>query len=99
MSESRLKKETLRWVSKKLAEDEIAILDAGVQVSECQEAGLKRFVVRLAINRIGRRNVLAKHKKQGRPPEYGKRITSVASQSQGRGGDNRCRQTRYAIQL
>lgn len=78
MSESRLKAETLHWLSNELAKDEIAVMDAGVEVSECQAAGIERFVVRLALNATGRRNFLPSDKKRGRPPEYGERIRPLA---------------------
>lgn len=78
MSESRLKAETLHWLSNELAKDEIAVMDAGVEVSECQAAGIARFVVRLALNATGRRNYLPADKKRGRPPEYGERIRPFA---------------------
>lgn len=84
MSESRLKAETLRWLSEELAADEIAVMDAGVEVSECQAAGIKRFVVRLALNATGRRNFLPPDKKRGRPPEYGERIRPLARTYKGR---------------
>ena len=84
MSESRLKAATLHWLSNELAEDEIAVMDAGVEVSECQAVGIKRFVVRLALNATGRRNFLPSDKKRGRPPEYGQRIRPFARTYKGR---------------
>ena len=49
-SESGLKKRTLQWVAGILKKDEIAVLDAGVKISQCQASGIKCFVVRLASN-------------------------------------------------
>ena len=63
ISESQLKKRTLQWVGEALADDEIAILDAGVKMSQCQTAGIERFVLRLASNCTGRRNFLPKRNK------------------------------------
>jgi hypothetical protein len=48
--ENRLWREMLKGVKKTLAEDEIAVLDAGVKVGLLQEIGITRYVVRLAKN-------------------------------------------------
>jgi hypothetical protein len=71
VSESELKKKTLNWVAEKLEEDEIAILDAGVKISQCQDAGIERFVLRLARNCTARRNFLPEYNQRGRPREKG----------------------------
>lgn len=84
MSESRLKAETLQWLAKALAKDEIVVMDAGVKVSECQAANIERWVVRLALNATGRRNFLPEDKKRGRPPEYGQVIRPSARTYKGR---------------
>ena len=78
LSESALKKQTLQWVAGVLKADEIAILDAGVKVSQCQAAGIKRFVVRLASNCTARRNFLPKEKQRGRPREKGELVRPLA---------------------
>lgn len=83
-SERRLKKETLLWVGQELAADEIAIMDAGVQVSECQGAGIQRFVVRLGLNRTGRRNFLPAPKERGRPREKGELVRPLSRSYKGR---------------
>lgn len=83
ISESQLKKRTLQWVGEALADDEIAILDAGVKISQCQTAGIERFVLRLASNCTGRRNFLPKRNKRGRPREKGDIVRPLARTRQG----------------
>jgi hypothetical protein len=69
--EDRLWREMLTQVKKTLAEDEIAVLDAGVKPSLLQEFGLERYVVRLAKNFTARRNYLPTYAGHGRKPKYG----------------------------
>ena len=83
VSESQLKKRTLDWVAEKLEEDEIAILDAGVKVSQCRDAGIQHFVLRLASNCTGRRNFLPKRNKRGRPREKGDIVRPLARTRKG----------------
>ena len=77
-SESGLKKRTLQWVAGILKKDEIAVLDAGVKISQCQAAAIKRFVVRLASNCTARRNFLPKRNNRGRPREKGELVRPLA---------------------
>lgn len=83
ISESELKKKTLQWVGEELAKDEIAILDAGVKVSQCRDASIERFVLRLASNCTGRRNFLPKRNKRGRPREKGDIVRPLARTRKG----------------
>jgi hypothetical protein len=69
--EDRLWREMLKQVKKTLAEDEIAVLDAGVKLSLLQEFGLERYVIRLAKNFTARRNYLPTYAGHGRKPKYG----------------------------
>lgn len=69
-SEKRLWQEILKNAKKSLQEDEILVVDAGVKISILQEAGIERYVVRLASNFTARRNFLPEHVK-GRKPTYG----------------------------
>ncbi len=73
-SESRLWSEVLRHLKKTLAVDEIVVVDAGVKISDLQEAQIERYVLRLATNFTARRNVLPEHLGKGRKPVYGQRI-------------------------
>ena len=57
-----------------LAEDEIVAMDAGVKISDLQEAGIERYVLRLATNFTARSNYLPDHSGKGRKPVYGQRI-------------------------
>jgi hypothetical protein len=69
--EDRLWREMLTQVKKTLAEDEIAVLDAGVKLSLLQEFGIERYVVRLAKNFTARRNFLPVYAGHGRKATYG----------------------------
>lgn len=69
--EDRLWHEMLKSVKKTLAEDEIAVLDAGVKVRLLQEIGITRYVVRLAKNFTARRNYLPEYSGRGRRRKYG----------------------------
>jgi len=54
------------------------VLDAGFRLKALCEAGLSRFVVRLAKNFTARRNVLPTYPNTGRPPEYGEIVPPLA---------------------
>lgn len=68
--EKRLWREMLKNAQKGLKADEIAVIDAGMKIGDLQEAGIERYVLRLAINFTARRNYLPKHI-LGRKPTYG----------------------------
>jgi hypothetical protein len=72
--ESRLWSDLLRHLKKTLAIDEILVVDAGVKISDLQEAQIERYVLRLATNFTARRNTIAPHSGKGRKPVYGQRI-------------------------
>ena len=69
--EDRLWREMLKGVKKTLAEDEIAVLDAGVKIGLLQEIGVTRYVVRLAKNFTARRNTFPVYSGRGRKRKYG----------------------------
>jgi hypothetical protein len=74
-SEKRLWEDVLRHVERKLAEDELVVVDAGVKISDLQAAKIDRYVVRLATNFTAHRNYpVAARSDKGRPPVYGERI-------------------------
>jgi hypothetical protein len=60
--EDRLWQELLKKIKKSLVEKEIAVMDAGVKISDLQAVQLERYELRLAKNFTARRNFL---------PEYG----------------------------
>jgi len=76
--ESRLWSDLLRHLQKTLAMDEIVVVDAGVKISDLQEAQIERYVLRLATNFPARRNSIAPHSGKGRKPVYGQRIRPLA---------------------
>jgi hypothetical protein len=69
--EARLWASLLGQVKRHLADDEIAVLDAGVKIQDVQSAGIDRYVLRLPTNFTARRNVPAPYCGQGRHPVYG----------------------------
>ena len=73
-SEAKLKADTLRWVKHHLDESEVAIIDAGVEISDMQAIKMPRFVVRMALNCTGRRNYLPRYKGRGCPPKWGEKV-------------------------
>lgn len=73
-SEAQLWRDILKNIDKTLCADEIVVVDAGVKVRNLQEAGLKRYVVRLANNFTARRNTLPEYCGLGRKPVYGELI-------------------------
>ena len=76
-SETALEDKLLQQVAQKLGADEMPVLDAGFKLKALYEAGLERFVVRLAKNFTARRNFLPEYQ-GGRPPEYGQIIRPLA---------------------
>lgn len=70
-SEAALKTATLRWVRHHLEEGEVAIIDAGVEISDMQALQMPRYVIRLALNCTGRRNYLPQYKGRGCRPKWG----------------------------
>lgn len=82
--ESRLWDSLLKQLSRNLAEDEILVVDAGVKISDLQDAGIGRYVVRLAENFTARRNYLPVHTGRGRKPIFGERIRPLARTYKGK---------------
>lgn len=77
-SEARLWRNILKNIHKTLSADEIVVVDAGVKLRDLQEAGLERYVVRLANNFTARRNVRPEYGRKGRKPVYGELIRPLA---------------------
>jgi hypothetical protein len=82
-SETALETKLLQRVAQHLEEDEMPVLDAGFKLKALYEAGLERFVVRLAKNFTARRNFLPEYK-GGRPPEYGEIVRPLARSYKGK---------------
>jgi hypothetical protein len=70
-SESEFRQMLLQETVKQTAPDEITVLDGGFELSDVQNAKVKRFVLRLATNCTARLNQLPAAKAKGRPCEYG----------------------------
>jgi hypothetical protein len=77
-SEAALKTATLRWVKHQLDEGEVAIIDAGVEISDMQALQMPRYVIRLALNCTGRRDYLPEYKGQGCRPKWGEKVRPLA---------------------
>jgi hypothetical protein len=82
-SEKRLWQEMLKNAKKGLKQDEIAVIDAGMKISDLQEAGIDRFVLRLATNFTARRNYLPEHI-LGRKPTYGALVRPLPRKHKGK---------------
>jgi len=83
-SEARLVSRLLTEVADNLAEDEVAVLDAGFRLKELLAVGLDRFLVRLATNATARRNFLPDYKGRGRPPEWGETVRPLPRSYKGK---------------
>lgn len=73
-SNKQLKADSLRWVTHHMAEDEVVIIDAGVEISDVQRANIPRYVIRAALNCTARRNYLPDYKGRGRRPCWGEKV-------------------------
>jgi hypothetical protein len=73
----------LKQVSKGLDDRDIAVVDAGVKISNLQAAGIAQDVVRLATNFTARRNFLPDHTR-GRKPTYGAVVRPLVRQHKGK---------------
>jgi len=82
-SEKGLWQMTLKHVQKGLREDEIVVVDAGMKISVLQEAGIERYVIRLATNFTARRNFLPEHH-CGRKAKYGELVRPLPRQYKGK---------------
>ena len=82
--ESKLVANLLLQVAQSLGEKEVAVLDAGFKVSGLQQAGVKRYTVRLAKNATVRRNVVPEYTGKGRPPEKGEAVRPLARSYRGK---------------
>ena len=82
-AETALEIKLLQQVALKLGEDEMPVLDAGFKLKALYQAGLERFVVRLAKNFTARRNFLPEYQ-GGRPPEYGSLVRPLAHSYKGK---------------
>jgi hypothetical protein len=78
--EKRLWEGTLKYAKKELGENEILVVDAGVKIATLQNAGIKRYVIRLATNFTAWRNFLPEHHR-GRNMALNKAIPNQATRS------------------
>ena len=83
-SESRLWQELLRWAQRHLADNDIAVMDAGVKLADVQAAGLEHYVLRLATNFTARRNQPKPYGNKGRKPIYGEKVRPLSRSYKGK---------------
>jgi hypothetical protein len=76
-SKTAVQARLLQQVAQHLAEDEMPVLDAGFKLQTLYQAGLERFILRLAKNFTARRNFLPEYE-GGRPSEYGDLVRPLA---------------------
>ena len=77
-SEPRLWQALLAWVQRRLACDEVAVMDAGVKLADVQAAEVVRYLLRLATNFTAQRNEPALYAGIGRKPIYGEKVRPLA---------------------
>lgn len=82
--ESRLWQDLLQWLKRHLADEEVAVIDAGVKLADVQAVGVERYVLRLASNFTARRNRPAPYCGKGRIPIYGERIRPLERRYKGK---------------
>ena len=82
--ETRLWHDLLRFVRRRLEQDEVAVMDAGVKLADLHEAGLERYVLRLATNFTARRNQVARYAGKGRKPVYGGKVRPLSRTRKGK---------------
>ena len=77
-SEATLKADTLRWVKHHLDEGEVAVIDAGVEISDMQMIEMPQYVIRMALNCTGRRDYLPQYKGRGCRPKWGDKVRPLS---------------------
>ncbi|UCC50133.1 MAG: hypothetical protein JSV68_13560, partial [Anaerolineaceae bacterium] len=77
-SEAQLKADTLRWVKHHLNASEVAIIDAGVEISDMQAIEMPQYVIRMALYCTGRRNYLPAYKGRGRHHKWGEKVRPLS---------------------
>ena len=82
-SEKQLWVDVLKQVKRALVEDEVLVVDAGLKISDLHDAGIERFVIRLAVNFTAHRNVLPEYK-GGRKATYGALVRPLGRQGKKR---------------
>jgi hypothetical protein len=83
-AEAKLQSNLVKRVAQTLKEGEMPVFDAGFKIRELQDAGLPRYVVRLAKNFTARRNTPAEYQGVGRPPGYGELVRPLARTYKGK---------------
>jgi len=73
-SERRLWEDLLRWAQRHLTDEDIAVMDAGVKLSDVHASGLEHSLLRLATNFTACRNQPLPYGGKGRKPVYGEKI-------------------------
>jgi hypothetical protein len=82
--EARLWHDLLRLVHRRLEQDEVAVMDAGVKLADLHEADLEQYVLRLATNFTARRNQPARYSGKGRKPVYGEKVRPLSRTRKGK---------------
>jgi len=83
-SEKRLWQTLLGWVQRRLAPDEVAVVDAGVKLADLHRAQIERYMLRLATNFTARRNQPVTYAGKGRKPVYGEKVRPLARTRKGK---------------
>jgi hypothetical protein len=83
-SEKRLWQTLLGWVQRRLAPDEVAVMDAGVKLANVHTAQIEHYLLRLATNFTARRNQPVAYVGKGRKPVYGEKVRPLARTHKGK---------------
>ena len=83
-SERRLREDLLRWAQRHLTDEDIAVMDAGVKLSDAHASGLKHSLLRLATNFTACRNQPTPYGGKGRRPVYGEKIRPLERSYKGK---------------
>ena len=83
-TEKELKESTLKWLAHHQGNSEILVVDAGVEVSDLQRAGITAYVLRGARNFTARQNKLPEYKGRGTPLKWGDYVRPLARTYQGK---------------
>lgn len=81
---AELTQRLLAWVRRYLTREQVAVFDAGFKLQQIQEAGVPRFVLRLAKNCTIRRHAVPVGQRRGRPRAYGDLLRPLPRRYRGR---------------
>jgi len=82
--EKQLWQTLLGWFQRRLAPDEVAVMDAGVKPANVQTVQIERYLLRLVTNFNARRNQPVRYADKGRKPVYGEKVRPLTRTYKGK---------------